>query len=177
MSIFKTQLHYLGHKISAEGLEPLPEKLDAIKKLAPAKNVDKACQIVGLLGYYHLFTPAFADITIPITNLLKRNVPFNWLQKCQATLDYFKEIICSKPILQFPDANKDYILYTDASKNAYSGVVCQLQENKNDIRPIAYFQEPSQPRTKVGVPLKKKHVQYSRVSRDLTTTQEVCSAH
>ena len=32
----KTQLHYLGHKISADGLELLPKKLDAIKNLAPA---------------------------------------------------------------------------------------------------------------------------------------------
>ena len=47
---FKKQLHYLGHKISAEGLEPLPEKLEAIKELAPAKNLDEACQILGLLG-------------------------------------------------------------------------------------------------------------------------------
>ena len=48
---FKTQLHYLGHKISADGLEPLPEKLKAIKNLAPTKNVDEACHILGLLGY------------------------------------------------------------------------------------------------------------------------------
>ena len=72
---FKTQLHYLGHKISADGLEPLPKKLDAIKNLAPAKNIDEAHQILGLLGYYWSFAPAFADITIPITNLLKKNVP------------------------------------------------------------------------------------------------------
>ena len=44
-----------------------------------------------------------------------------------------------KLILQFPDPNKDYILYTNASHNAYSGVLCQLQDNNNDIRPIAYF--------------------------------------
>ena len=50
--LFKKQLHYLGHKISAEGLEPLPENLKAIKNLAPAKNIDEACQILGLLGYY-----------------------------------------------------------------------------------------------------------------------------
>ena len=37
----KMQLHYLGHKISADKLEPLPEELDAIKKLAPTKNVDE----------------------------------------------------------------------------------------------------------------------------------------
>ena len=43
---FKTQLHYLDHKISAHGLEPLPEKLETIKKLAPAKNVDEAHHIL-----------------------------------------------------------------------------------------------------------------------------------
>ena len=54
-------------------------------------------------------------------------------------LDYLKEIFCNKPILQFPDPNKDYILYTDASNNSYSGVLCQLQDNNNDIRPVAYY--------------------------------------
>ena len=80
---FKTQLHYLGHKISAGGLEPLPEKLKVIKNLAPAKNVDEAHQILGLLGYYRSFTPGFADITAPITNLLKKKHPFCLVKQCQ----------------------------------------------------------------------------------------------
>ena len=82
---FKTQLHYLGHKISADRLEQLPKKLEAIMNLAPTKNMDEACQILGLLGYYRSFTPAFADITTPITNLLKKNIPFVWSKQCQAT--------------------------------------------------------------------------------------------
>ena len=65
---FKTYLHYLGHRISAEGFEPLPEKLEVIKNLAPAKNMDEAHQILGLLGYYRSFVPAFAGVTLPITN-------------------------------------------------------------------------------------------------------------
>ena len=40
---FKTQLHHVGHKISADRLEPLPEKLEVIKNLAPTKNMDEAC--------------------------------------------------------------------------------------------------------------------------------------
>ena len=81
----------------------------------------------------------FTDITLPITNLLKKNIPSNWSQKCQATLDYLKEIFCRKPILQFPDPNKNYVLYTDASTNAYSSVLCQPQESENHIRPVTYF--------------------------------------
>ena len=45
---FKTHLHYLGHRISASRLEPLPEKLEAIRNLAPARNMGEACHILGL---------------------------------------------------------------------------------------------------------------------------------
>ena len=120
-------------------MEPLPVKLEAIKNLAPTKNMNEAHQILGLLGYYRSFTPAFADITISITNLLKKNTPFVWSKQCQDALDYLKEIFCNKPILQFPDPNKDYFLYTNASNNAYSGVLCQPQSNDKDIRPVTYF--------------------------------------
>ena len=136
---FKSHLHYLGHTISANGLEPLPEKQEAIKNLAPARNVDEACHILGLLGYYRSFIPAFANITLPITYLLKKNTRFIWSSKCQQALDYLKEIFCNKPLLQFPDPNKPYTLYTDASNNAYSGILCQPVDNNQDIRPVAYF--------------------------------------
>ena len=61
---FKTHLHYLGHRISANGLEPLPEKLEAIKNLAPTRNVDEAHQISGLLGYYRSFVPSFCQYNL-----------------------------------------------------------------------------------------------------------------
>ena len=70
---FLRHMHYLDHKISVDGLEPLPEKLKVIKSLAPTKNLDEACQILGWLGYHRSFAPAVADITTSITNLLKKN--------------------------------------------------------------------------------------------------------
>ena len=100
---FKTHLHYLGHRISANGLEPLPEKLKAIRNLAPIRNVDEAHHILGLLGYYRLFVPAFTDSSLPIAILLKKNTPFIWSYKCQQALEYLKEIFCNKLLLQFPD--------------------------------------------------------------------------
>ena len=136
---FKSHLHYLDHRISADGLEPLPEKLKAIKNIAPARNTDETCHILGLLGYYRSFVPAFANITLPITSFLKKNTPFVWSCKCQQALDYLQEIFCNKLLLQFPDPNKPYILYTDASNNAYSGVLCQPIDSDQDIRPVAYF--------------------------------------
>ena len=86
------------------------KKLEAIKNLAPAKIVDEAHQTLGLLGYYRSFLPAFSDITLPITSLLKRNTPSVWSEKCQLAQDYLKEVGLktgrNKPILQFPNPNK-----------------------------------------------------------------------
>ena len=107
--------------------------------LAPSRNVNEACQILGLLGYYRSFIPAFADITLPITSLLKKNIPFVWSDKCQLTLEYLEEIFYNKPLLQFLDPNKPYELYTDASNNAYSDILCQPIDNDQDFRPVAYF--------------------------------------
>ena len=106
-------------------MEPLPEKLEAIRNLALTRNMDEACHILGLLGYYRSFIPAFADITLSITSLLKKKTPFIWSDKCQQALEYIKDIFCNKPLLQFPDPNKPYLLYTDVSNNAYSSVLCQ----------------------------------------------------
>ena len=137
---FKTQLHYLGHRISADGLEPLPEKVNAIKNLAPTKNMDEAHQILGLLGYHRSFDPAFGDITLPITNLLKKNTFFMWSKECQDALNYLKKLFCNKPILQFPDPNKDYVLYTDTLNNAYSSILCQPQCNDKILGQSHIFQ-------------------------------------
>ena len=84
-------------------------------------------------------------------------------KKCQTALDYLKEIFGSKPILQFPDPNKDYILYINASNNAYSGVLCQMQDNKNDIRPRAYFS---------GTFTAQNKSWYATEKRSLFSTQE-----
>ena len=92
-----------------------------------------------MLGYYRSFIPVFADITLPISSLLKKNTPFVWSDICQLALECLKEFFCNKPLLQSPDPNKPYILYTDASNNAYSGILCQLVDNNQDIRPVAYF--------------------------------------
>ena len=138
MSVFQNS-HYLGHRISATCLESLPKKLEAIRNLAPTINVDEAHHILGLLGYYRSFVPAFADITLPITSLLKKNTPFVWSDKCQQALEYLKEIFCNKPLLQYPDPNKPYILYMDASNNTYSSILCQPVNSNRDIRTVAYF--------------------------------------
>ena len=58
---FKTHLHYLGHRISANGLEPLPEKLKAIRNLPPTRNVDEACHILKTVRILQVICSSFCQ--------------------------------------------------------------------------------------------------------------------
>ena len=37
-NFLKAHIKYLGHLISGQGLEPLPEKLESVKEITPPRN-------------------------------------------------------------------------------------------------------------------------------------------
>ena len=122
---FKTHVQYLGHLVSGKGIRPLPEKLDSIKKMPAPTTPKEIKQFLGLVGYYRKFIPRFADIARPMTNLTKQDIPFEWTIQCQAAFELLKEAIITSPILKYPDPNKGYTLFTDASKYAWACVLTQ----------------------------------------------------
>ena len=124
-NFLKSHIQYLGHLISGEGIEPLPEKLESIKGMPPPTTPKEVKQFLGLIGYYRKFVPRFADIARSLTNLTQLDQPFEWSDKCQTSFELLKEALIKEPILRFPDPNKPYTLYADTSKYAWSCVLTQ----------------------------------------------------
>ena len=112
---FKSEIHYLGHLISPEGISPLPNKLDSIKHMPVPNSVKEIKQFLGLTGYYRKFVPGFVDISRPLTTLMKKDVKFEWTPACQKSFELLKETLCGEPVLKYADTSKPYTLYTDAS--------------------------------------------------------------
>ena len=130
MCIFQKHIQYLGHRVSKEGFEPLPEKLDVIKKMPARKNSKEVKQFLGLIGYYHKFVPHFADVSRPLTRLTRHNTDFEWTKQCKKSFNHLREMLMQYPILRYPDLNREYFLYTDASGIGWSGVL--TQEHSDD---------------------------------------------
>ena len=82
-----------------------------------------------MAGYYRKFVPRFADLSRPLTNLSRQSVEFEWTEKCLKSFDNLRELLTKYPILRYPDPNKDYTLFTDASKFGYAGVLTQEYED------------------------------------------------
>ena len=82
-------------------------------------------QFLGLTDYYRKFVPRFADISKPLTQLTRKETPFNWTPECQKSFELLKSYLCGEPILKYADTSKPYTLYTDASKYGWAGVLTQ----------------------------------------------------
>ena len=82
-AFFKQHIQYLGHLISNEGFEPLPEKLESIRKMPASKLPKEVKQFLGLIGYYRKFIPRFSDLSRPLTRLTRHDAKFEWSEKCK----------------------------------------------------------------------------------------------
>ena len=135
-SFFKKHIQYLGHLISDEGIQPLPEKLESIAKMLVPKNAKQVKQFLGLVGYYRKFIPRFADISRVLTKLTRKDEEFKWTPECDKCFHMLKDYLQEAQILRYPDPAASYTLYTDTSKYAYAGVLTQQQDDTD--HPVAY---------------------------------------
>lgn len=134
----RKEVVYLGHLITREGVQPDPDKIKIIAESPSPTNVKEIKGFLGLGGYYRRFIENFALITRPLTKLLKKNANFEWTSDQQNAVDIIKSKLVSKPILQYPDFSKEFIVTTDASNYAIGAVLSQFSSDNSLDLPIAY---------------------------------------
>ena len=70
---------------------------------------------LGLAGYYRRFVPEFSKIARPMTELLKKEVRFNWDDECEQAFQTLRKLLTSAPVLAQPDITRPFDVYCDAS--------------------------------------------------------------
>ncbi|CAC5412412.1 unnamed protein product [Mytilus coruscus] len=90
------------------------------------------------------FVPSFSKIAEPIVALTRKNKVFDWTNTCQVALEKLRGELVKVPLLAYPDLNKPYVLYTDASDNCVGACLTQVQESpvkgENEVeRPIHFL--------------------------------------
>ena len=114
-NFFSKDIQYQGHILSATGIQPLPSKTHAIKHMQPPTTPKQVKAFLGLVRYYRKFIKGFAKIVKPLTMLTRHEVKYEWTPVHHTAFLHLKEAIIQGPILLYPDPDKKYIVYTDAS--------------------------------------------------------------
>ena len=143
---FKKHIHYLGHLISADSIQPLKDKLDMIWDMPAPCSSKEVKHFLGLAGYYRKFVPRFADLSriFPLAQFTCKDRVFEWTHECRKAFNLLKQSLCAQPILKYADTSKGYTLYTDASWYGWAGVLTQAHTSMVEGKtvtmdhPVAY---------------------------------------
>ncbi|GJX55739.1 retrotransposon-related protein [Tanacetum coccineum] len=136
-----TQVEYLGHVISGEGVSTDVSKVKAMQDWPVPVNIKKLRGFLGLTGYYRRFIKNYASISKPLTALLKKNA-FKWSQQAQEAFEDLKKAMMNAHVLALPNFKEEFIVETYASDE---GIGAVLQQRGH---PIAFLSRSLAPRHK-----------------------------
>ena len=142
-NFFRTEISYLGHKVSAVGMGLGTEGLKGIAEITPPTTYTQVLKFLGAMGYFRRFIKGYARIAKPLNDLLQGE---NSKLKSQSlglppdTLATFQELkmkCLTVPVLAFADFKKPFLLETDVLIEGLGAVLSQKQDNSR-YHPVAY---------------------------------------
>ena len=135
-ALCKTEVTYLGHKISREGVATDQAKVNKVENWPQPKTSQELQRFLGLASYYRKFIQNFASIARPLHRLTEKGRPFKWTSECTSAFCKLKQHLTTAPILVYPDFSRPFILDTDASNDGIGAVLSQ--EYDGSERVVAY---------------------------------------
>ena len=136
-SLFRaSQVNYLGHVVSAAGIEPLPERVEALMLAPDPQDVDQVRSFLGKVTFYEKFIPSRVDLLAPLYRLLPRDAPWTWGDEQRSAFKAVKEILCCGPLLVHYSLALPLVLCVDASPYGVGAVLAHVIDEFE--RPVAY---------------------------------------
>ncbi|CEH15898.1 FOG: Transposon-encoded proteins with TYA, reverse transcriptase, integrase domains in various combinations [Ceraceosorus bombacis] len=122
-----SEVEYLGHLVSAEGVRMDPAKVEVVLNWPVPKTVHDVQVFLGFANYYRRFIAGYSGIAAPITELLKGKPSggVDWSPKQQDAFDRLKAHFKQGPLLQHFDPNAEMLLETNASDQAIAAALSQ----------------------------------------------------
>lgn len=130
-------VEYLGHRITAQGLQPTVDKIKAVQEAPKLHDVSQLRSFIGLVNYYSKFLPDVSDVLAPLYRLLQKDKKWSWGKEQQKSFDEVKRLLTSECLLVHYDPSKELILACDASPYGLGAVLSHRGPNGEE-QPIAY---------------------------------------
>ena len=153
-----SEIDFLGHRVSKDGILPLPAKVRAISSFPAPTTVTSLEKFVGMVNFYHVFVPKAAEVMKPLYKALStkpRPKELDWTSELDHAFQEAKRLLADATLLHHPVPGARTVLTTDASDIAIGAVLEQRVEEH--WQPLAFFSRQ----------LNKAERNYSTIDREL----------
>ena len=146
----RDEIKYVGVTLTKEGLKINDERIDAIKKLQPPRNLKELQSVMGTFNYSKKWIKNYSHMAKPLYSLMRKNKKFEWSQACEDSFYKLIESMTTAPVLAFPqvdDPHSSYEITLDGSVHAYGATLSQIINGERRV--VAYFSRKIQEHKRV----------------------------
>ena len=129
--------------ISEDGVSPDPEKTQILLDMSRPETAADLMQFVCAMNWLRSSLPDYTRVMAPLSNLLERLLASTpkrnknnakrlkldasvWLPEHDTAFAACKQMLSNACMLAFPDPQKEFCLYTDASEHSWGAVLTQM---------------------------------------------------
>ena len=123
----KSEIKYLGRVVSAEGIKPDPKAVSKLRDWEIPRNKTEMQSFLGFANYYREFIHWHAKLVARLHAITGIKATFAWGTEQQLAFNEIKKALIDATALAQPDSEGDFMLDTDASAVAISGILHQWQ--------------------------------------------------
>ena len=146
-----TDVQFIGHCLTKDGLKPDPAKVQAILKMKKPDDLVSVKRLIGMVKYLSKFLVDLSQICEPIRRLTHKNVPWSWGNEQNDAFEKIKKAVTSAPVLKYFDTSKPTEGSGDASSKGIGFVLTQ------EDHPVTYASHA----------LTQAEQQYSQIEKEL----------
>ncbi|KAK3745368.1 hypothetical protein QZH41_001397 [Actinostola sp. cb2023] len=158
----KTTLNFHGHLFTADGLQPSPDKIKAVKECKRPGTKEELVSFLQMLAYLSRYINNFSSRCESLRRLTRDKAQFNWTTEQQAAFEDLKSAITSAPVLIPFYPERETLIICDGSPTGL-GV---FQKTQHGYQPVHYVS-----RTLTDTESRYSQIEREALSVEFTTSR------
>ena len=115
MRLCMTEVGYMGHLLTSEGIKSDPAKVQAIVDMPRPENKSQVQTLIGCtcINYLSRYLPRLATVSEPLRQLTEKDAIFVWQSSQEESFQQIKEMLISAPVLKYYDLTQEVTIQSD----------------------------------------------------------------